>query len=182
MTADTPNPEATYHGDLPSGGFGRVLLSVTRFFAICGGLILLGVVLMTTVSVAGRYLVSSPVPGDYEITEFACGVAILLFFPFCEMSYGNIKAEFFTDGLSERWKQILNLVAEIALMLVSALLGWRFVIGGLKRFADGQTSMELGIPLWWGYVPGSFAMALLFVVCAWRIHDCYRRIGGAVHP
>lgn len=177
MSTDIENPEAAYQEDLPTGGFGLLLLKVTRFFAACGGLILLGVVLVTTTSVAGRYLLSMPVPGDYEITEFGCGVAILLFFPFCEMTYGNIKAEFFTDSLAEWWKQVLNIVAEIAFLGVSALLAWRFVIGGLKRLGDGQTSMELNIPLWWGYVPGTFAMALLVVVCAWRIVDSLDRAG-----
>lgn len=178
MTPDDANPEALHEDDLPTEGFGLLLANVSRFFAFCGGVMLLAVVLITTASVAGRYLFSMPIPGVYDITEFACGVAILLFFPFCEISYGNIKAEFFTDSLREGWKQVLNLVSEIAFLAVAVLLAWRFVIGGMKRFADGQTYMELGMPLWWGYVPGAFAMALLAVVCVWRGYDCVQRMKG----
>ncbi|WEX09684.1 TRAP transporter small permease [Chelativorans sp. AA-79] len=162
-----------------TSGFALGLLAVSRFFAGCGGLILLGVVVVTTASVAGRYLFSLPVPGDYEITEFGCGIAILLFFPFCEMTRANIKAEFFTMSLPERWRHFLDLVSEVAFVGVAALIGWRLVIGGLKRLADGQSYMHLGIPLWWGYVPGAFAMALLVVVCLWRGYDSFRRMQGA---
>lgn len=176
MAAEFRDPEAAYADALPDGGFGRGLLATTRALAVLGGAVLVLVVAVTTASVAGRYLFSAPIPGDYEITEFGCGIAILLFFPFCEMSAGNIKAEFFTEWLSERWKQALNIASEIAFIGMATLLGWRFVVGGLRRLADGQLYMHLGIPIWWGYVPGAIAMALLVVVCLWRTHDFYRRL------
>ena len=178
MSADDHPSDASYAADMPRHGVGLLLLYLTRVFALLGGIILLAVVLMTTASVAGRYLFALPIPGDYEITEFGCGVAILLFFPFCEMTFGNIKAEFFTDRLAERKRAALDLVSEIVFLGVACLLTWRFVVGGLRRMGDGQTSMELGIPLWWGYVPGTFAMILLVLVCIWRGYEATRRIGG----
>lgn len=140
MASDAPLPAAGYVADMPQHGVWLTLFKAARFFAACGGIILLAVVLVTTASVAGRYLFSAPIPGDYEITEFGCGVAILLFFPFCEMTHGNIKAEFFTDRLSAGKREVLNLVSEVAFLVVASLLAWRFVVGGLRRMGDGQTS------------------------------------------
>jgi TRAP-type C4-dicarboxylate transport system permease small subunit len=179
MQSETGDPEAGYQDQMPTGGFGLVLLKVTRAFAIAGGLVMLAIVVMTTLSVAGRYLLGMPVPGDYEIVEFGIGISIFLFFPYCEMSLGNIRAEFFTDRLPERWKELLNLVAEFAFLAIALLLTWRLAVGAMKKMADGQVYMHLPIQLWWGYVFGIVSMALLALVCGWRIADYYRRMKDA---
>lgn len=179
MQSETGDPEAGYQDRLPTAGFGLVLLGVTRAFAIAGGLVMLAIVLMTTVSVAGRYLLAMPVPGDYEIVEFGIGIAIFLFFPYCEMSLGNIKAEFFTERLSDAWKELLDIVAELAFLAIAMALTWRLTIGAMKKMADGQVYMHLPIQLWWGYVFGIISMALLAVVCAWRIADSWKRMKDA---
>lgn len=176
MQSETGDAEAGIQEQLPTDGFGLVLLRVTRAFAIAGGLLMLAIVVMTTLSVAGRYLLGMPIPGDYEIVEFGIGISIFLFFPYCEMTFGNIKAEFFTQRLADAWKELLNILAEIAFLAIAMLLTWRLTIGAMRKMADGQVYMHLPIQLWWGYVFGIVSMALLVLVCAWRIADHYRRL------
>ena len=60
---------------------GAGLARLSRGFALAGGVLLIGVMVMTVVSVFGRYLLNAPIPGDYEITELACGVAVFAFSP-----------------------------------------------------------------------------------------------------
>ena len=86
-----------------------LLERLARRLALAGGLLLVGVMGMTVVSVLGRYLFNAPVPGDYEITELAIGIAVFAFFPYCHSSNANIVVELFTgeclrvSGL--RWTQ-----------------------------------------------------------------------------
>ena len=88
----------------PAGGPVRWLERLTRSAALAGGLLLVGVMGMTVVSVLGRYLFNAPVPGDYEITELAIGIAAFAFFPYCHISNANIVVELFTGRMPPSWK------------------------------------------------------------------------------
>ena len=84
---------------LPDDAIGAGLERLSRGFALAGGVLLIGVMVMTVISVFGRYLLNAPIPGDYEITELACGVAVFAFFPYCHTRNGNIVVEFFTERM-----------------------------------------------------------------------------------
>jgi TRAP-type C4-dicarboxylate transport system permease small subunit len=146
---------------------GVVLERATRGLALAGGLLLVGVLVMTVTSVAGRYLFNAPIPGDYEITELACGVAVFAFLPYCQLHRANIVVEFFTTRLPQKWKRLLDAIHSLAFTFVAVLLAWRLVVGGLGKMADGQTTLYLGIPLYWGYFLAVVGATALCLVCVW---------------
>ena len=147
--------------------FGAVLEHAARGLALAGGFLLLGVLLMTVASVAGRYLFNAPIPGDYEITELACGVAVFAFLPYCQLKGANVVVEFFTVRLRVRWKRALDALHSLVFTLVAILMAWRLAVGGLGKMADGQTTLYLGVPLYWGYFLAVIGAVLLCVICAW---------------
>ena len=59
--------EAGEPGARPTDPVGRVLFTITRIFAILGGLVLCGMAVLTTVSVTGRSFLNTPVTGDFEL-------------------------------------------------------------------------------------------------------------------
>ena len=126
-------------------------------------------IVLTLISVIGRYGFSQPLPGDYEIVEIVCAIGVFLFFPYTHISNSNITAEFFTSGLSERSKCILDVFHDVIFALVAALLTWRVGSGLAEKFSNGETSILVGIPLWWAYSFAVLSMALLTMVCLWRI-------------
>src|SRR3954469_21444228 len=91
-----------------------------RWLALVGGAIVLAVVLMTVVSVVGRYFFSLPVRGDFEITELACGVAAFLFFPYTQFQGQNLIADFFSSKMSERMRTRLDVVHALVFAVVAA--------------------------------------------------------------
>ena len=143
----------------------RWLERLTRSVALAGGLLLVGVMGMTVVSVLGRYLFNAPVPGDYEITELAIGIAAFAFFPYCHISNANIVVELFTGRMPARWKAALDAVHNVTFAIVAGLIAWRLFIGGMHKFADGETTMFLGIPIHWAYFSALMGAGLLTVVC-----------------
>ncbi len=149
----------------PDGGPVRWLERLTRSVALAGGLLLVGVMGMTVVSVLGRYLFNAPLPGDYEITELAIGIAAFAFFPYCHISNANIVVELFTGKMPARWKAALDAVHNITFAIVAGLIAWRLFIGGMHKFADGETTMFLGIPIHWAYFSALMGAGLLTVVC-----------------
>ncbi|MCY4497031.1 MAG: TRAP transporter small permease, partial [Rhodospirillaceae bacterium] len=124
---------------------------MARLVAIAGGMLLIGVVLMTLISVLGRYLFNAPIPGDYELTELACGIAVFAFFPYCHARSGNVVVEFFTSRLGPRRKTALSAVHNIVFVLVAGLITWRLFVGGMHKLEDGETTLYLGIPIHWAY-------------------------------
>ena len=150
---------------VPAPGACRRLERLTRAVALAGGLLLVGVMGMTVVSVLGRYLFSAPVPGDYEITELAMGIAVFAFFPYCHISNANIVVELFTGRMPPRFKAALDAVHNLAFALVAGLIAWRLFIGGMHKFDDGETTVFLGIPVHWAYFSALLGAGLLTAVC-----------------
>lgn len=141
------------------------LEQLTRVVALAGGLLLIGVMGMTVVSVIGRYLFNAPVPGDYEITELAIGIAVFAFFPYCHLTNANIVVELFTGRMPPRVREALDAVHNVTFAIVAGLIAWRLFVGALHKLDDGETTVFLGIPVHWAYFSALLGAGLLTVVC-----------------
>ena len=150
-----------------------VLRILSQYFAIGGGLVLCGIVIVNSLSIAGRVFLDSPLTGDFELTEMGCAVAIFMFMPWCQMNKGNVIVDFFTSGLSDVRKHILDAIASFLFAVVVGLFTYRMTFGGLDMFAYGDQTMLLQIPVWIPFVPAVLSFALLFFVC---LHTTYRSI------
>ena len=165
MPAHAPAAEAHSPETRPQGAVDRTM----RWLALAGAAVLLAAILVTLTSVTGRYGFGLPVPGDYELVEMLCGVAVFLFFPYTHAVNGNISAEFFTAALSERHKLLLDVFHDVVFALVAAILAWRLGHGFSDKLASGETSIMIRIPLWWAYGFAVLSMGLVALVCLWRI-------------
>ena len=148
-------------GDREASGLGRLV----RGLALTGGILLVAVAGMTVASVLGRYLFGVPIPGDYELTELACGIAVFAFFPYCHMTQGNVVVDFFTSRLSRRYRTALDGLHSIAFTVMAALIAWRLFVGGMRKLEDGETTLFLEIPIYWTYFVALVTAGLLTTVC-----------------
>ncbi|MCY3877796.1 MAG: TRAP transporter small permease [Rhodobacteraceae bacterium] len=158
-------------------GFGAVCWHLARALAMAGGILLIGIVVMTVISVFGRFFLNAPIPGDYEITELACGVAVFAFFPYCYMRNANIVVEFFTGRIHQRYRAVLDTVHGCVFAAVAALIAWRLLVGGVHKFEDSETTLFLGIPIWLGYFSALPGAVLLATVCVWGFFFRLRALG-----
>ena len=97
----------------PLGRFGQAVLSLSRGWAILGGLVLVAMLLMTVLSVLMRATLGFPIPGDYELIEIGTALAAFAFLPYCHQAGGNVLVDVFTDRMPERGKRGLG-AAELA--------------------------------------------------------------------
>lgn len=153
---------------------GATVEALTRILALFGGVLLIAAIILTLASVAGRYLLHAPVPGDYELVEIICGIAVFLFFPFTHALGSNLKAEFFTSGVSVKHQRMLDVAHDIVFAIIGALLTWRMTHALEEKIASGETSILVGVPLWWGYAIGVCSLALLTLVCVLRVIAGFR--------
>ncbi len=142
---------------------------LTRALALAGGAFLLVATGITLASVIGRYGFGAPVQGDYELVEITCAVGVFLFFPYTHAVDGNISADFFTAGLSARQRRVLDSGNDVVFTIVALLLTWRLTAGLMEKFASGETTILIRIPLWWAYSVAVLSMFLLTIVCLMRV-------------
>ena len=124
---------------------------------MAGTLVFVALVLMSIVSISGRKIASAPVPGDVELLQLCAAFASSSFFAWCHLNQGDVKVDFFTEHLAERWVHVLDALGSLLVAGFGALLAWRTGAGAATVHAAGETTMILGLPLWLGQalmVPG----------------------------
>jgi len=160
-------PADEYEGDAPL--IDASIVTLTRWLALAGGVLLLAAVAITLVSVAGRYGFNTPVTGDYELVETIAAVGIFFFFPYTHATNSNIVVRFFTDGMATRGKRLLDLAHDAIFTVVAALLAWRLTVGLADKFHTGESTMLVRIPYWWPYGFAVTSLVLLCIVCIARL-------------
>ncbi len=156
-------------------GLGRGIEQLCRLFAIGGGLVLAAFALMTVVSVTGRYLFDRPVPGDFELVEIGCAIAVFAFLPYCQLQRGNVVVDFFTLRAPAAVRERLDALGSLLYALIAALLAWRLTLGGYDMWRYGEETMVLGLSRWWGFIPIVISCLLLVVACLYRTGHAWRQ-------
>ncbi len=158
-------------------GPGRVLMRAAQVLALGGAAILLLLAVTSAVSIAGRWMLARPLPGDYELAQLATAIAVASFLPYCALRSGHVLVDFVTSRASMRLKAGLDAFGSLAVAAVGALITWRMALGFADMRAAGETTMVLGIPQWIAYGPmlASFALlALCGLFMTWHHVDVMR--------
>ncbi len=134
-------------------------------WALLGGLVLLGLALMTSVSAIGTFF-GAPVPGDFELTEVGIAIAVFAFLPYCQLVGANVTADIFTQALSPRIVGLLEALWALLAFGFGLLLLWRTSAGLLDYRHYEETTAILNFPIWIAFVPAVASLALL-VAAAW---------------
>jgi TRAP-type C4-dicarboxylate transport system permease small subunit len=145
----------------PDALIGRVLHKLCRFFAVCAGIMLILMSLMSLTSIVGRSLFDKPILGDYELVQMMSAVAVTMSLPFCQMIRGHIIVDFFTTGLPRKVNRVFDILASLILAVAAFAFSWRISIGMFDLRENGDASMLLNVPTWWGYAPMVLSFFLL---------------------
>jgi TRAP-type C4-dicarboxylate transport system permease small subunit len=143
-----PKPPTPFALKDSFGPGGRFLLAVARLMAIIGGLVFVGLVVMSVISIVGRKTVGFVVPGDVEVLQMLAACASASFFPYCHLIHGDVKVDFFTHNLSQKTLWLMDAVGSLLIGLVGALIAWRAWAGAMMVMDNGETSMILQWPVW----------------------------------
>lgn len=160
-----------------NGAAGRALSLLGRiieYWALLGGLLLLGVALMTTVSAAGSFLFAKPVPGDFEMVEVLVAVSAFCFLPYCELKHANVTADIFTTWAGRRAIAIFTMVAGVVALAFGIILLWRMYAGLLDYRQYVETTTILKFPIWVAYLPILVSLVLLAVAAVVTLWEAIR--------
>lgn len=156
----------------PSSLAGRVI----EGWALLGGIVLLGVALMTTWSAFTGWVFAKPLPGDFELTEILVGVAVFSMLPYCQLTDANVTADIFTARAGPRAVAGFRLFSALLALGVALVLLWRTWAGMQDYRQFIETTAILKIPIWWAYVPAIASLALLALACLIVLRQCWRAL------
>ncbi|MFT4828081.1 MAG: TRAP-type C4-dicarboxylate transport system permease small subunit [Paracoccaceae bacterium] len=163
---------------LPLGGGRGPLASkvsaLIEAWALLGGVSLLAVILINTISVTGAYTLNMPFPGDFELTEMGICIAAFAFLPYCQLAGANVTADIFTEGASPRWQAGFAFAASVVAFLFAMLLLSRMWAGMLSKMEYVDTTTILQLPHWMAYVPILVSLGLLAIAAVMTLGDNWR--------
>jgi TRAP-type C4-dicarboxylate transport system permease small subunit len=151
---------------------GRVIGAIARAMAIAGGIVLVALAVMSVASIIGRAFTRmglGPIPGDFELVEAGCAVAIFTFLPWCQFRQGNITVDMLAPYLPMRFWASLAVIGNIAMSIIAVIVTWQLWLGFRDKLAYGETSMILQMPVWWGYAAGSVAALVFVLTCFYTV-------------
>jgi len=151
-------------------------------WALLGGIVLLGVALMTTWSAASGVVFRRPLPGDFELTEMLVAVAAFAFLPYCQLRHANVTADIFTARAGPRTVAAFTLLSGLVAFAFSVLLLWRMYDGLLDYRQYVETTAILRVPIWYAYLPALVSLALLCLACLITLREALRGMIRATSP
>lgn len=111
-------------------------------------LILACIMLLTCLDVAGRYLLTMPVPGALEVTELMMGALIFASLPMVTLRQQQVTIDLFTPFIPKSVKPILHVVIQLVSGLCLAVISWRLWIKGGQAMEYGDTTAVLRLSIW----------------------------------
>jgi TRAP-type C4-dicarboxylate transport system permease small subunit len=141
---------------------------IAIWFAVAGGVAASALALMTVASVVLRATVSRPIPGDVELMQMGIALCISLCLPWCQLQRCNIIVDFFTDKLPQRSTRALDGMGSLLLAVMCCLLSLRTAAGALAVQEAGETTMIIGLPMWWAYAMLAPGLMLTALIALWQ--------------
>ena len=178
----------------------RLIQFLARLTALAGGIVLLALILLTTLSTAGRSISKTlhhdffetnftglsqwlldlgfgEINGSYELLEAGVAFAIFSFLPICQFYGAHATVDIFTSFLPRRANRWIAAFWEVVLAAVIILIVLQ-LYGGMERYIrNGQTTLFLQFPVWWAYA-ASFAAGV--VACITAVYCALVRVGEAL--
>jgi TRAP-type C4-dicarboxylate transport system permease small subunit len=145
---------------------GGAFALVVRGLAVAGGLVVMGIALFVTASVALRWTTGFGIRGDFELVQIATAVSIFAFMPFCQWRRGNIFVDTFTKWMPEPMSRVIDALWDLVYAGLCGLIAWRLVVGAFESQASGTSSMVLALPQWPAILVASVLMGLLAITAA----------------
>ncbi|WP_165214693.1 TRAP transporter small permease [Affinirhizobium pseudoryzae] len=148
--------------------FGRFTNGLATALVALGGLCLVSASVLTGLSIMGSLTVE-PIPGEIEVVEALCGLAVFAFLPFCQLRRGHVGVDLLISAFGTKAMNWTQLVGDIVITALIALLTWRHAIGFMDKLGNGETTPLLLIPLWWGYAIALVLLVANLVTCLFVI-------------
>lgn len=123
-----------------------VINALDRALAWLCGITLLAMMFLTFVDVIGRYFLSQPVLGAFELTEILLAITVFSAIPAVTQRGSHIKLDFLDPILPERVRDLLDQISAIVMAGILLLLSYTVWGQASKMAAAGLRTDIMGFP------------------------------------
>jgi len=120
--------------------------SLPGWYESAGALLVLAIGGLTAVDVFGRYVLSKPVFGAFDMVEALMAVSIFWFLPSVSRSSGHISLGLLNLRPGSWVERLRQAVVELACVAASAVLAYQLFHAAADHAARGEASLILQIP------------------------------------
>jgi TRAP-type C4-dicarboxylate transport system permease small subunit len=125
----------------------KKLGSLNTWLAKVGGYVLLGMMLLTTCDVIGRYVFNSPITGAYEITEVMMVTVIFLFIGYTQAEKGHISIDLVIRLLPKKVRTTIDIITHLLSLFIIILIAWMNILRCLELMRRNEVTAILYIPV-----------------------------------
>ena len=113
----------------------------------CCAFLLMGLVALTVVDVVGRYILTAPVPGAFELTELMLGALVFAALPLATMTGEHVVVDALHDVSPPRVRTALAWLGGLASAAALWVIAWRLVVYSARLANDEAATDALLMPL-----------------------------------
>ncbi len=113
----------------------------------CCALLLMGLVALTVADVIGRYVLTAPLPGAFELTELMLGALVFAALPLATMSGEHVAVDALFDASPPRLRTALVRLGGGATAVALWVIAWRLVVYSTRLANDEAVTDALLVPL-----------------------------------
>jgi TRAP-type transport system small permease protein len=133
-------------------GLERVALVSTRLLSAVGLVALMALAFITLANGLMRWLLNQPIAGVVDVGALAIAIAVSCCIPIALVERSHITFRL-VSSLSPAAGRVLDLLADIAVAVVLALMAWQFWVYASELVISGERTYVLKIPaapFWFG--------------------------------
>lgn len=127
---------------------GKIVDPLSKYSSIFIALILSAMMFLTFIDVCGRYFLTRPVPGAYEISTFMMGIMVSFALAYTASKKAHIRVDIITQFIRDKKKAWFDLVAYGLAFIFYVLVVWQGVLHAVTYIRNKQVSGVLYIPIY----------------------------------
>ncbi len=120
----------------------------------CCAFLLMGLAALTVADVIGRYVLTAPLPGAFELTELMLGALVFAALPLATMTGEHVAVDALYDASPPRLRTALAWLGGVATAVALWAIAWRLAVYSTRLANDEAVTDALLVPLaplgWFG--------------------------------
>ncbi|WP_207061915.1 TRAP transporter small permease subunit [Motiliproteus sp. SC1-56] len=132
---------------------------------LAGGIAIFLLVLLATVNVLGRWLLSAPISGYVDWVEQAMAFIAFFGLAYTQRMGGHIRMDILVGQFRRRWLWFTELLTTVLMLLVTLVLIYGSYLHFWRAYSIGDSSLDINLPTW----PAKLVVPLALSVLALRL-------------
>lgn len=149
----------------------QYLYKLESFFALLSGLAAFSLMILAVISVGGRNMFATPMPGYVDFIELLMPLIAVMGVAYVQRDGGHIRMDILISHLRGRAQWMAEILTVIAMIVVMILLVWGSWAHFDRSFDFGQplwstdSSLDINLPIW----PAKLLVPVAFAVLCIRL-------------